>query len=90
MSKEIYHPNAYLRNLRNIRLGLKARTKILNALERGSGNGRTVAKEAAMHYGAAMHHLRLLQSEGLVERSAGKRAVWSLTGVGQKRLVARS
>ena len=87
MSKEIYHPNAYLRNLRNIRLGLRARTKILNALEKGSGNAKTVAMEATMHYGAAMHHLKLLQSEGIVRRASGKNAVWTLTGAGQKRLV---
>jgi len=86
MSKEIYHPNAYLGNVRNIRLGLRARTNILNALERRSGNARTVAKEAAMRYGAAMHHLKLLQSEGIVRRGAGKNAVWMLTGTGQKRL----
>jgi predicted transcriptional regulator len=86
MSKEIYHPNAYLRNLRNIRLGLRARTKILNALEKGSANAKTVAKEATMHYGAAMHHLKLLQLEGIVRRGGGKNAVWALTGTGQKRL----
>jgi predicted transcriptional regulator len=87
MLKETYHPNAYLANLRNIRLGLKARTKILKALERGSGNAKTIAAEAAMHYGVAMHHLRLLQSEGIVLRASGKPFVWTLTGAGQKRLV---
>jgi predicted transcriptional regulator len=87
MLKETYHPNAYLTNLRNVRLGLRARTKILNALERGSGNARTIAKEAAIHYGVAMHHLKLLQSEGIVRRADGKNAVWTITGTGQKRLV---
>jgi predicted transcriptional regulator len=87
MLKETYHPNAYLTNLRNIRLGLRARTNILNALERGSGNAKAVAKEAGMNYGAAMHHLKLLQSEGIVWRASGKNAVWALTGAGQKRLV---
>ena len=87
MLKETYHPNAYLTNVRNIHLGLRARTKILNALEAGSGNAKTVAKEAAMHYGATMHHLKLLQSEGIVRRASGRNAVWTLTGTGQKRLV---
>ncbi|MGA2308378.1 MAG: ArsR family transcriptional regulator [Candidatus Bathyarchaeia archaeon] len=87
MLKEIYHPNAYLTNLRNVRLGLRARTKIINALERGSGDAKTIAKETAMHYGVAMHHLKLLQSEGIVRRVGGKNAVWTLTGAGQKRLV---
>ena len=86
--KETYHPNAYLTNLRNVRLGLRARTKILNALERGSGNARTISKEATIHYGVAMHHLKLLQSEGIVRRADGKNAVWMITGAGQKRLVS--
>ena len=87
MLKETYHPNAYLTNLRNVRLGLRARTKILNALEKGSGNTRTIAKQATIHYGVAMHHLKLLQSEGIVRRAGGKNAVWTITGTGQKRLV---
>lgn len=87
MLKETYHPNAYLANLRNISLGLRARTKILNALERCSGDAKTLAKEAAMHYGVVMHHLKLLQSEGIVRRAGEKPSVWTLTGTGQKRLV---
>jgi predicted transcriptional regulator len=87
MLKETYHPNAYMTNLRNTRLGLRARTKILNALERGSGTAKAVAKEAAIHYGVAMHHLKLLHSEGIVRRAGGKNAVWTITGAGQKRLV---
>jgi predicted transcriptional regulator len=87
MLNETHHPNAYLTNLRNVRLGLRARTKILNALERSSSNAKTIAKEASMHYGVAMHHLKLLQSEGIVRRAGGKNAVWTLTGAGQKRLV---
>jgi predicted transcriptional regulator len=89
MLKEAYHPNAYLANLRNISLGLRARTKILNALERGSGDAKTIAKEAAMHYGVVMHHLKLLHSGGIVRRAGEKPSVWTLTGRGQKRLVNR-
>ena len=87
MLKETYHPNAYLANLRNISLGLRARTKILNTLERGSGDAKTIAKEAVMHYGVVMHHLKLLHLEGIVRRAGEKPSVWALTGTGQKRLV---
>ena len=87
MLKETYHPNAYLANLRNIRRGLRARTRILNALEKDSSNASKVAKEASIHSGVAMHHLKLLQSEGIVRRGVGKNAVWTITGTGQKRLV---
>jgi predicted transcriptional regulator len=88
MLKQTYHPNAYLANLRNIRRGLRARTKVLNALEKGSGDAKTVAQEAALHYSVVMHHLKLLQSERIVRRAVGKPSVWTLTGAGQKRLVS--
>ena len=87
MLKETYHPNAHLANLRNVNLGLRARTKILNVLERGSSDAKTIANKAAMHYGVVMHHLKLLQSEGIIRRADGRPSVWTLTGAGQQRLV---
>jgi hypothetical protein len=87
MSREAYHPNAYLSNIRNNRLGLQARTRILNVLERISVDGKTVAKETGMHYGVVMHHLRLLRAEAIVEGRQNKPHTWALTGMGQKRLM---
>ena len=87
MSREAYHPNAYLSNIKNNRLGLHARTRVLNVLERISVDAKTVAKETEMHYGVVMHHLRLLEDEGIVERKQSKPHIWVLTGLGQKRLV---
>ncbi|MEM3759778.1 MAG: ArsR family transcriptional regulator [Candidatus Bathyarchaeia archaeon] len=87
MLKEAYHPNAYLSNIKNIKLGLRARTKILSVLDKGSADARTIAKETGMHYGVAMHHLRLLEAEGIVERKGSRPHVWAVTGLGQKRLV---
>jgi predicted transcriptional regulator len=86
--KEIYHPNAYLNNIRNLRLGLRARTKILNALEKGEKNAKAIAEEAAVPYGVAMHHLKLLLAEGIVRRRGNRPYLWTVTGVGQKRLVS--
>lgn len=87
MSRNAYHPNAYLSRIKNIRLGLKARTKILDVLERKSVDGNALAIEATMHYGVIMHHLKLLEAEEIVERKGRKPYVWVLTGVGQRRLV---
>jgi hypothetical protein len=87
MSREAYHPNAYLSNIKNNRRGLHARTRVLNVLERASVDGKTVAKETGMHYGVVMHHLRLLRAETIVERKQNKPHIWALTGMGQKRLV---
>lgn len=86
MLKEVYHPNAYLVDFRNIKLGLRARTNVLNALERGSSDAKTIAKNTGMPYGVVMHHLKLLEVRGIVQRKGGKPSLWTLTGLGQKRL----
>jgi DNA-binding transcriptional ArsR family regulator len=87
MLKEAYHPNAYLSNIKNIKLGLRTRTKILSVLDKGSVDAKTIAKETGMLYGVIMHHLRLLEAEGIVERKGSRPHVWVVTGLGQRRLV---
>jgi DNA-binding transcriptional ArsR family regulator len=87
MIKEAYHPKAYLSNIKNIRLGLQARTRILNVLDKGSIDAKDISSKAGMHYGVVMHHLRLLEAEGIIERKQSKPHIWALTGLGQRRLV---
>lgn len=87
MFREAYHPNAYLSSIRNISLGLRARTKVLNVLDAHSVDAKTIAAQTGLHYNVIMHHLRLLESEGIVERKQSKPYTWALTGLGQKRLV---
>lgn len=82
-----FHPNAYLQQVRNVRKGLRARTKILSVLEKRSSGAAGVAKETSMSYNVVMHHLRLLQKDGTVDRKGRRPYVWILTGFGQKRLV---
>jgi predicted ArsR family transcriptional regulator len=86
MVKEVYHPNAYLVDYRNVKPGLRARTRLLNALESVSADAKTIAKQAGLHYGVVMHHLKLLGARGLVQRKGRRPSVWMLTGFGQKRL----
>jgi predicted transcriptional regulator len=80
------HPNAYLKNLRNVHCGLLARTKILVLLETQSFNASKIAKESELSYGVVIYHLKLLKNEGTVERKGNGRYVWLATGLGQKRL----
>jgi len=87
MFKEAYHPKAYLSNIKNIRRGLQARTRILDVLDKRSVDAKTIAKETGMHYGVVMHHIRLLEAEGIIERKQSKPHIWVVTGLGQKRLV---
>jgi predicted transcriptional regulator len=86
MAKEIYHPNACVTGIRNVKRGLRARTKILNTLEKASGNAKTLAKESELPYSITLHHLKLLRKSGVVHRRGSKPYVWTLTGFGQKRL----
>jgi hypothetical protein len=84
--KENMHPNAYLKNIRNVHCGLIARTKILGLLEKQGFDASKIAKESALSYGVVIHHLKLLKNEGTVERKGYRRYVWLTTGLGQKRL----
>ena len=80
------HPNAYLKNTRNVSCGLVARTKILVLLEKQNNSASKIAKQTALSYGVVVYHLRLLKNEGTVGRKGLKRFVWLSTGLGQKRL----
>lgn len=80
------HPNAYLKNVRNVTCGLKARSKILEAVEAKPSDAAVIAKASALSYGVVMHHLRLLKNEGIVHRNGRRPYYWTPTGLGQKRL----
>lgn len=90
MIRASFHPNAYLSHVKNVNRGLAARTKILNVLERASGDGKTVGAQAGLSYGVAMHHLKLLAKDGIVDHRGHRPCTWSLTGKGQKRLLGSS
>jgi len=87
MVKEAYHPKAYLSNIKNIKRGLQARTRILNVLDKEPVNAKGISSKAGMHYGVVLHHLRLLEAEEITERKQSKPHVWALTRLGQRRLV---
>ena len=67
--------------------GLKARTKILNVLETQVSAAAAIAEGESLSYGVVMHHLRLLENEGTVNRKGKRPYLWVLTGLGQKRLI---
>jgi predicted transcriptional regulator len=82
------HPNAYLQNVRNVNSGLKARSKILQMLESKPSTASIITVEATLTYGVVMHHLRLLENEGIIHRKGRRPYYWVVTGLGQKRLVS--
>ncbi|MCW4045537.1 MAG: ArsR family transcriptional regulator [Candidatus Bathyarchaeota archaeon] len=77
-----------MQHIRNVRNGLRARTSILNALDKQVSTASAIAKAQSLSYAVVMHHLRLLEVEGVVSRKGGKPCSWMLTGLGQKRLVS--
>jgi predicted transcriptional regulator len=80
------HPNAYLTHVRNVSSGVKARTKILETLEREPLDAVKTAKDTSLSYSVVMHHLRLLENEGIVQRKGRRPYYWVSTGLGQKSL----
>ena len=80
------HPNAYLKKIKNMNSGLKTRTKILENLESKPSSSGRIAKDAFLSYNVVMHHLRLLEKEGIVQRKGSRPYYWVSTGLGQKRL----
>jgi predicted transcriptional regulator len=88
MLKIAYNPNAYLTQKRNVRLGLVARSKILQVIEKQAASIRVIRDATSLKYAVVLYHLKLLEEEKVVQRQGGKKPyAWSLTGVGQKRLV---
>jgi len=82
-----HHPNAYLHGMRNIKSGLKARTKILLALEDGVSTARKISDAAGISYASVLHHLHLLRRNRIVDVSASKAPyAWRVTGLGHGRL----
>ncbi len=87
--KLVYHPKAFLSRKRNVRLGLRARTRILHVLEKQESNMKNIASLSGLNYWVVVHHLRLLEVEHVVVKKIDKRPfVWELTGAGQQRLVS--
>lgn len=88
MLKISYNPNAYLTNRRNVRLGLVARTKILDVIEKKRSTIKEIRQTTGLTFGVVLYHLRLLEEGRVVQRQGGKKPYsWELTGTGQRRIV---
>jgi len=86
MAKNEMHPKAYLATKRNVKAGLRARSKILFALEEAKRGASDISKRSGLGYGCIIYHLRSMKKERLIERSRQRPYVWALTRFGQQRL----
>ena len=76
-----------MRKVRNVKTGLKARTKILFALEKESYNAVFLSNISSLSYSVVLYHLNLLKKENIVKRGRKRPYYWLLTGIGQKKLI---
>ena len=86
MARNEMHPKAYLATKRNVKAGLRARSKILFVLEEAKRSAPDIAKQSGLGYECVMYHLRSMRKERLVERSRQRPYIWRLTMFGQQRL----
>ena len=80
------HPKAFLATKRNVKAGLRARSKILFALEEAKRGAPDISKRSGLGYDCVVYHLRSMRKERLVERSKHRPYFWALTRFGQQRL----
>lgn len=85
MLKVACHPSALLTIKRNIRPGLSARTKIVQALEKDIMNTRNIIAATHLTHAQVAYHLRLLRTEKIIAHRR-KPCLWNLTGAGQQQL----
>jgi DNA-binding IclR family transcriptional regulator len=87
MRRKQFHPNAYLERRRNVLRGLKARTKLLEAIGKARiGTITELSRLTVLSYAASRHHLRLLEAEDIITRVGKRPYRWRVTGKGQKSL----
>ena len=71
-----------------MRLGLLARTMILQVVEKQTSSIKDIRQASGLKYAVILYHMKLLEEDKIVQREGGKKPYfWALTGAGQKRLV---
>jgi len=85
--KAQFHPKAFLLTKRNVKRGLRSRTKVIRTLEDNALTIRKICRFTGLSYQIVAHHLRLLETEKVVIRKGKKPYLWELTGIGQQQLV---
>ena len=73
-----------------MRLGLRARTRVISVLEKGAQSAKIISQQTGLNYGVVRHHLLLLELENIVVRKARRPFSWELTGAGQQTLSEQS
>jgi predicted transcriptional regulator len=84
---DMYHPNAYLPNIKDLKPGIKSRSKLLTFLKKRPRPTRKIAEGTELTYGNTLYHLRLMEKCGVVKRDKSKKThIWYQTSSGQQSL----
>ena len=85
--QEIYHPNAWFSDFRNVKAGLERRTSILRILEQSSATANQLSERIDVTYSTILYHLHNLESRGIIEKVDAKpHYMWLSRSVGQQTL----
>jgi DNA-binding transcriptional ArsR family regulator len=85
--QEVYHPNAWFSDFRNVKAGLERRTSILRILEQFSVTANQLSERIDVTYSTILYHLHNLESRGIVEKADVKPPyIWLSRSVGQQTL----
>lgn len=81
------NPRAYLTSVKNVRRGLEARSKILEALAGRELSARELSRLTGLPIHRVHYHLKRLKTDGIVtKRGKGRKIVFRVTGAGQTSL----
>lgn len=88
--KHEVEPRAYLRRVQNVLPGLVSRTKVIRFLGEDWKSATKISKESGLSYKVVTYHLRLMENEKIVNHKSKRPKLWSLTGLGQQRIIEPS
>jgi DNA-binding MarR family transcriptional regulator len=88
LSRETFHPNAYIPSIKNKKAGLKARSLILNSLIETPLKPKDLCLKTGLSSSTLHYHLKLLEKHNLIRRRkiSKRRFMIERTGLGQKQI----
>jgi predicted transcriptional regulator len=72
--RRVYQLNAWLSGFRNVLLGPKLQTEILQRLEKDSATAMGLSGEICVTYSMILHHLHNLEGRGIFEKVSSKKS----------------
>ncbi len=74
--------------MKNVKRGLRSRTKIIEAMEEGKTRVSEISEKAKLGRACVSYHLKLLLSRKIGQvREVGREGRWTLTKYGQEKLL---